>query len=50
MGKSIKQIKVRNRSRNLVIRRGGNVRHVLKIRPDMAAGKAENSLPLGAQR
>lgn len=39
LGKAIRQIKARNRSRNLVIRRGGNIRHVLKIRPDIREDK-----------
>lgn len=50
MGKATEQIKARKRSRNLVIRRGRNVRHVLRIRPEKRAGKAGNSIVLGAQR
>lgn len=43
MGRAIKHTKAREKSRNLVIKRRRNPRHVQKIRPDIRAGKERKS-------
>lgn len=49
MGKTIKPMKARNRSRNLAIRRVGSVGLIWKTRPEII-GKVEGSHLLEAQR